>query len=312
MDRLNCLQAFVTVVEANGFSEAARRLQVSKALISKQIGQLEDSLGVRLLHRTTRQVSTTSSGRAYYEQAKPLLEEFQELDASVQTSDQTLQGELRITAPVTYAELHLLPVISRFSAQFPQVRVQLDLNDRFVNLVEERIDLAIRIGKLEESSLVSRRIGETRMYICASPAYLAANPAPQTLEELQKHPCIIDNNHPDGSHWRLKHGADKQVTVAVQERIQVNNARAARELVLSGNGIGLLPSFAVAGDLSSGRLVQLLKPYSTERIGIYAVYLHRKHLSPKVRKFLDMLTTNPQPPLVENPTPTKAFPRIFK
>lgn len=288
MDRLSCLQAFVTVVESNGFSEAARRLKVSKALISKQVGQLEDSLGVRLLHRTTRQVSPTSSGRAYYEQCKPLLEELNDLDASVQTHDNALAGELRITAPVTYAEMHLLPVISRFSASYPRVRIQLDLNDRFVNLVEERIDLAVRIGKLEESSLVSRRIGETRMYLCAAPEYLVANTAPQSITELTDHPCIIDNNHPDGAHWQLTDG-EQESMVTVEDRIQVNNARAARELVLAGNGIGLLPSFAVDEDLATGRLIRVLDRYSTQPIGIYAIYLHRKHLSPKVRKLLDML-----------------------
>jgi len=289
MDRLSCMQAFVSVVEAGGFSEAARRLKVSKALVSKQVGQLEDSLGVRLLHRTTRRVSPSSNGRAYYEQCRPLLDELNALDASLRSRDRDLVGELRITAPTTYAEMHVMPVISAYAKAYPQVRIQLDLTDRFVNLVEERIDLAIRIGKLEESSLVSRRIGETRMYLCASPHYLVSNGMPQGLNELQAHACIIDSNHPDGNGWRLRDAQGEQA-IKVDDHIQVNNAGAARELAVSGNGIGLLPSFAVDRDIANGRLQRVLPQYSTEPIGIYALYLHRKHLSPKVRSLLDMLT----------------------
>jgi DNA-binding transcriptional LysR family regulator len=288
MDRFSCMQAFVSVVEAGGFSEAARRLKVSKALISKQVGQLEDSLGVRLLHRTTRKVSPSSNGRAYYEQCRPLLEELNALDASLRSRDRDLLGELRITAPTTYAELHVMPVISHYAKAYPQVRITLDLTDRFVNLVEERIDLAIRIGKLEESSLVSRRIGETRMYLCASPHYLRDNGEPQQLAELMAHPCIIDSNHPEGNLWRLRDAEGEQL-IRVDDQIQVNNAGAARELVVSGNGIGLLPSFAVDADIANGRLQRVLPAYSTDAIGIYALYLHRKHLSPKVRSLLDML-----------------------
>lgn len=288
MNRLSCMQAFVSVVESGGFSEAARRMKVSKALISKQVGQLEDSLGLRLLHRTTRQVSPTSSGRAYFEQCRPLLDELNELDASMQAHDRALDGELHISAPTTYAEMHLMPIISRYSREYPRVRILLDLTDRFVNLVEERIDLAIRIGRLEESSLVSRRIGEIRLYLCAAPGYLDSHPAPLSIEDLKNHPCIIDSNHPDGNNWRLGNETESY-TVSVPNRVQVNNARAARELVLAGNGIGLLPSFAVDEELANGRLVQVLDTFSTKAIGIYAVYLHRKHLSPKVRRLMDML-----------------------
>lgn len=289
MDRLACIRAFVSVVEAGGFSEAARRQRVSKALISKQVGQLEDHLGVRLLHRTTRRVSPSSNGRAYYEQCKPLLEELNALDASVRSRDRDLQGDLRITAPTTYAEMHVMPVISRYARVYPQVRIELDLTDRFVDLVEERIDLAIRIGALQESSLVSRRIGETRLYLCAAPSYLEAHGIPRKLEDLRGHACIVDSNHPDGNLWKLDSEQGSN-SIRVDDRIQVNNAGAARELVVAGNGIGLLPSFAVERDIASGRLRRVLAGHGTEPIGIYALYLHRKHLSPKVRSLLDMLT----------------------
>lgn len=288
MDKLACLQAFVTVVESGGFSETARRLDVSKALISKQVAQLEDTLGVRLLHRTTRRVSPTSSGKAYFEQCRPLLDEMKELDASIQSSDRALQGELRISAPTTFAEMHLLPIISLYSKQSPEVTVKLDLTDRFVNLVEERIDLAIRIGSLDESSLVSRRLGGIRMMLCASPGYREAHGLPDCIEELSRHPCIVDSNNPGGNQWTLLSEQDSH-TVTVSERISVNNARSARDLVIDGNGIGFLPSFAVEGHVKRGELVHVLDNYTSTPIGIFAVYLHRKHLSPKVRTLMDLL-----------------------
>lgn len=288
MDKLSCLRTFVTVVESGGFSESARRLNVSKALISKQISQLEESLGVRLLHRTTRRVSPSSSGQAYYEQCKPLLDDLNELDHSIQTSSKALQGELRLSAPVTFAEMHLLPILAEFSRQYPQVNLQMDLTDRFVNLVEERIDLAIRIGELQESSLVSRRIGSTGMMLCASKEYLSEYSEPSSLDELMGHSCIIDNNYPEGNNWSLTLKG-KPVNIRVDAQIQVNNARAARELVRAGRGIGLLPSFVLEDDIAQGNLVHILKNYVSEPVGIYAVYLHRKHLSAKVRRLLDAL-----------------------
>lgn len=294
MDKLACLQAFVTVVETGGFSETARRLQVSKALISKRVAQLEESLGVRLLHRTTRRISPTSSGRAYYEQGKPLLAELNELDDAVMSRDRELRGDLRLSAPGTFAEMHLLPVVSAYAAQNPDVRVLLNLSDRFVDLVEESVDLAVRVGKLESSSLVSRRVGEIHLLVCASPGYIEANGRPESVEALAAHACIVDTNNPDGADWRLTSGRDTR-TVSVDGRIHINNARAARDLVLAGNGIGLLTSFVVEAHLRRGELVHLLDGYVSNPVGVYAVYPHRKHLSPKVRRFIDLLVANFEP-----------------
>jgi DNA-binding transcriptional LysR family regulator len=288
MDKLNCMRAFVSVVESGGFSESARRLGVSKALISKQINQLEESLNVRLLHRTTRKVSPTSSGQAYFEQCRPILNELDELDAFLQTTNESIKGEIKIAAPTTYAEIHLIPIISLYARLNPEVTVKLDLTDRFVNLVEERIDLAIRIGDLEESSLVSRRIGEIRMLLCASPAYIAQHGSPNSIGALTEHNCVLDSNYPEGNHWRFISG-DTVETIRIHDQIQVNNARAACDMVINGNGIGYLPSFVVEDKLKQGNLVQILKNYTSPPIAIHAVYLHRKHLSPKVRRLMDLL-----------------------
>ena len=288
MDKLASLQAFVTVVECGSFSETARRLGVSKALISKQVAQLEESIGTRLLHRTTRRVSPTSSGQAYYDQCKPLLDDLRELDDSMLSSDQALKGELRISAPTTFAELHLLPIISLYAIHNPELRIKLELTDRFVNLVEDRIDLAIRIGQLDESSLVARRIGEIRLLLCASPDYLKLNGLPASPQALAQKPCVIDSNNPHSNQWHLL-SARENCVVPVNGHLEVNSARAACDLVLAGNGIGFLPSFVVNDHLNTGALVHLLAEYSSEPIGIYAVYLHRKHLSLKVRRLMDML-----------------------
>jgi DNA-binding transcriptional LysR family regulator len=280
------MRAFVAVVESEGFSEAARRLGVSKALISKQVSQLEEHLDVRLLHRTTRRISATSSGQAYFEQCRPLLAEFDELDDAIQSTNANPKGELRITAPITFAELHLMSVVSNFSRRFPEVRLNIDLTDRFVDLIEERIDVAIRIGTLTDSSLVARKLGNTSMLVCASPGYLAEHSEPLKPQQLVDHACVIDSNYPGGTHWTLGIGENTSTT-EVNASLVVSSARAARELVLAGLGIGFLPSFVVADDITQGKLKRLLSGFPTEPLGIYAVYPHRKHLSAKVRLFID-------------------------
>lgn len=289
MDKLDSIQAFITVVELGGFSAAARNLNVSKAQISKQIAALEDSLGIRLLHRTTRRVSPTSNGQAYYERCKPLLDEFIELDDSIKNSDRALQGDLHISAPATFAEINLLPIITEYTKQNPNVNLKLELTDRFIDLVEERIDLAIRIGNLDESSLVARKIGKIHMLLCASPAFIKTYGLVKTVQELTELPCIMDSNYPGGNQWQLVSEHD-QHTITVNGQLIVNNARVARDFVLQGKGIGFLPSFVVNEQLNSGELINILRDYTSTEIGIYAVYLHRKHLSLKVRRLIDLLT----------------------
>jgi DNA-binding transcriptional LysR family regulator len=253
MDKLACMRAFVAVVEAGGFSQAARRIGVSKGLVSRQVGQLEENLGVRLLHRTTRRVSATSSGQSYFEQCRPLLAELNELDAAVQSGNASPSGELRVTAPLSFAELHLMSTVSAFSRRFPEVRLHLDLTDRFV---------------------------------CASPDYLGEYGQPGQPDQLAEHACVVDSNYPGGTRWTLGSG-ENSITTEITAGILVNSARAARELILRGHGIAYLPSFAVADDIAQGRLRHLLPEYPSEPIGIYAVYQHRKHLSSKIRSFID-------------------------
>lgn len=289
MDKLSCMQTFVAVVESGGFSEAARRVGVSKAMVSKQVGQLENDLGVRLLHRTTRRVNATSAGQAYFEQCRPILTELEELDAAMHSNSSEPKGELRVTAPISFAELHLMRAVSRFSHCYPEVRLNLILSDRFVDLVEERIDVAIRIGELEDSSLVARKLGETSLLACAAPGYLDRHGEPTRPGQLSEHLCVVDSNHPTGSLWTFRK-AGKDISVNVTAKVMVNGARAARELTLLGEGISYLPSFAIAEEIAAGRLLRLLPDHESMPLGIYAIYPHRRHLSAKVRLFIDHLS----------------------
>lgn len=289
MDKLGCMRTFVAVVEDGGFSEAARRMGVSKAMVSKQVGQLEAELGVRLLHRTTRRVNATNAGQAYFEQCRPILAELEELDAAMHANTANPKGELKVTSPVSFTELHLMRAVSGFSCRYPEVQLNLILSDRFVDLVDERIDVAIRIGELEDSSLVARRLGETSLLACAAPDYIDRHGEPMHPRQLSEHLCIVDSNHPTGTLWTF-HKGEELVSVNVPAKLIVNSARAARELTLLGEGISYLPSFAVAEEIAEGRLRRLLHEHHSMPLGIYAVYPHRRHLSAKVRLFIEHLS----------------------
>ena len=283
------MRAFVAVVEAGGFSAAARRTGVSKAMVSKQVGKLETDLGIRLLHRTTRRVNATSTGQAYFEQCRPLVEEVDELDTAMHSNTAEPMGALRVTAPVSFAELHLMRTVSDFSGRYPKVRVDLILSDSFVDLVDERIDMVVRIGALEDSTLVARKLGNMSLLVCAAPGYLDKHGEPTHPEQLANHLCVVDSNHPTGTRWTLG-DTGNAATVDVKAKALVNSVRAARALALLGNGIRYLPSFAIADDIAKGRLQRLLPDHESVPLGIYAIYPHRRHLSAKVRLFIEHLT----------------------
>ena len=280
------MRAFVAVVEANGFSSAARKSTMTKALLSKYVAQLETALDTRLLQRTTRHVSTTEVGRAYYERCIPLLEELDELESSVQEIHATPSGELKISAPISFAELYLVDLISEFSALHPKIRINLILTDRAVDIVEEGFDLAIRIGNLPDSNLIARQLSSIHTVASASPAYLKEYGEPKKPEDLARHKCILDSNFSDKARWNfVKEGI--RTTVSVDYSYYVNSAIAAKELAIRDNGITLSPVFAVGNDLKAGRLKIILSDYEIATFGLYAVYAHRKHLSTKVRLFID-------------------------
>jgi len=288
MDAITRMRCFIQVVDSNGFSAAAREMGRSKALVSKYVGELEDELGVRLLNRTTRQVSLTEVGEAYYKEAVEILQRIDDLQASVQSSHHEVRGRLRVSAPRSMGAGMLNEAMMHFLARYPEINLDLRLEDRFVDLVEEGFDLAVRVTQLDDSSLIARKIAPFRTIVCASAAAIERYGAPRVPADLTTRPCIIDTNYRFKQNW-VFHDKGERLSVAVKGPLEVNSAAAAREAALCDLGFLRTPIFFVSEDIKSGRLVMLLEEYEEPMRGIYAVYPHRRYLSAKVRAFVDFL-----------------------
>ncbi|MTI08225.1 LysR family transcriptional regulator [Rhodospirillaceae bacterium RKSG073] len=288
MDILTNMRSFCAVVEQGNFTNAADHLGIAKALVSKYVAQLEEHLGIRLLNRTTRNVSVTETGQLYYERCQQLLEDLDDLETSIQARDAKPHGRLKITAPTTFGELYLTEVISDFLSEHPFVEIQLTLTDRFVNIIEEGFDLALRIGKLDDTSLVARKLGDIRLVTCASSEYLNKYGYPSHPSELGDHACVLDSNMKTVDRWPY-HENGKQVNIPVKGPFQVNSAQAVRNTVLNHAGIGNSPIFVVNKDIKAGHIKILLEDYELPAPGLFAVYPHRKHLANKTRAFIDFL-----------------------
>lgn len=288
MDAITRMRCFIQVVDSNGFSAAAREMGRSKALVSKYVGELEDELGVRLLNRTTRQVSLTEVGEAYYKEAAEILQRIDDLQASVQSSHQEVRGRLRVSAPRSMGDDMLNKPMMQFLAQYPDIRLDLRLEDRFVDLVEEGFDVAIRVTQLEDSSLIARKIAPFRTVVCATADVVKTHGAPGVPADLTTRPCIIDTNYRYKQNWAFQSDGER-LSVAVNGPLEVNSATAAREAALADLGFLRTPLFFVAKDVRDGDLVVVLEDYEEPQRGIYAVYPHRRHLSAKVRAFVDFL-----------------------
>ncbi|MEL7529251.1 MAG: LysR family transcriptional regulator [Pseudomonadota bacterium] len=288
MDAITRMRCFIQVVDSNGFSAAAREMGRSKALVSKYVGELEDELGVRLLNRTTRQVSLTEVGEAYYKEAAEILQRIDDLQASVQSSHQEVRGRLRVSAPRSMGDDMLNKPMMQFLAQYPDIRLDLRLEDRFVDLVEEGFDLAIRVTQLEDSSLIARKIAPFRTVVCATAEVIKKHGAPKVPADLSARPCIIDTNYRYKQNWAFEANGER-LSVSVNGPLEVNSASAAREAALADLGFLRTPLFFVADDVREGDLVVLLEEFEEPQRGIYAVYPHRRHLSAKVRAFVDFL-----------------------
>jgi DNA-binding transcriptional LysR family regulator len=288
MDRALEMQVFCTVVDKGSFVGAAEPLEMSKAAISRYVSGLEERLGVRLLHRTTRKLSLTEEGRQFYHQARDVLTLMDQAEEAVSSSAPEPSGVLRINAPVSFGVLHLAPVWADFMKVYPNVELDISLNDRLVDLVEEGFDAAVRIARMESSSLVGRRLAGTRMCLCASPEYLANHPEIRSLSDLTEHGVIAYTNFASGNEWQFEgpHGSE---TVRTRSSVRCNNGDTCRSIALAGGGIALQPSFMVAEDLRNGDLVEILPAYQSVELGIYVVYPTRKHLATKVRVLINFL-----------------------
>lgn len=288
MDKFQEMRAFAAVVDAGSFVAGADALDISKAAISRQVADLEARLGVRLLNRTTRRLSLTDEGEVFYARARELLGSLEEMESEVVARSGHAVGTLKVTAPVSFGLLQLAPLWPGFMAKHPQVRLEVMLADRFVDLVEEGIDLAVRIARLESSSLVSRQLSATRLVLCASPKYLRKHGRPKHPSDLARHAVIAYSLLSVGDDWQFT-GPEGLVQVRVQPRMRTNSGDTCRAAALGHEGIVLEPSFMVADDIAAGTLVQLLPEYRSLELGIYAVYPSRKFMAPKVRALVDYL-----------------------
>lgn len=288
MENLADIAVFVKVVERGGFSRAAQDLDLSRSVVSKYVSRLEERLGARLLQRTTRRIALTEAGSALFEQSRLALERLQEAQASASRYQAAPRGRLAVSAPVAFGVLHLGPWLPEFLEAHPGITLDLRLEDRFVNLVAEGFDMAVRVGALGDSSLVARRIAPTRQVLVASPAYVARHGSPAQPGDLAAHNCFVYTYAPSGNVWRFSRGG-REVAVAVNGNLRLNNGLLDREAALRGAGIALLPSFYVGADIRAGALVRLLPEWRPPELGVYAVHPHRRHVPPKVRAFVDFL-----------------------
>ncbi|NBC32945.1 MAG: LysR family transcriptional regulator [Alphaproteobacteria bacterium] len=288
MDKISGISAFARVVETGGFSAAARQLGVTPSAISKQVTQLENRLGARLLNRTTRQLSLTEVGTAFYERTKQILWALDEAEQAVSHLTNVPRGMLRVTVPLAFGETHIAPILPGFVTRYPDVSIEVVTSERVANLVEEGIDVAIRVGQGPDSSLFGRRLAPNRRIICASPAYLAARGSPQVPADLTGHNCLTYVQQGPRVEWRFGEHAEA-FTVPVSGTIQSNSFSVLRAAAVAGVGITRLAGFIVGEELKSGALVELLGTYEANDGDIFVVYPTSRHLSPKVRAFIDYL-----------------------
>lgn len=288
MDTFISMKVFATVVDAGSFAAAADRLDMSRAMTSKYVSSLEDHLGTRLLNRTTRRLSITESGNVYYQRCVQILADVMEAEQVAGHLSATPRGVLKITMPLAFGLHRLGPVIADYVSRYPEVKLDISLSERKVDLIEDGFDLAIRIGALPESGLIARKLGIDRIIICASPGYLKRHGVPKTPEDLAGHSCLGYTYTNSGDAWSLsRSGQDIQIPIAAT--IKADNGDMLRLAAVSGAGFIFQPLFIVEEDLQAGRLVQVLAEYASRELGIYAIYPSRKHLSAKVRTFVDFL-----------------------
>lgn len=275
---------FVAVAEAESFTAAAKRLGISIAQVSRQVSALESRLSTKLLYRTTRKVSVTEAGQTYYQYCRQVLDGLEEAERAMTNLQLIPKGKLRLTAPVTYGEKVIAPLVNDFILRYPELEVQLNLTNQKLDLVGGGYDLAIRLGKLEDSSMMAKRLSSRTLYVCASPEYLSTYGVPHSLAELDRHNCLQGNL----DYWRFQ-DRGKPYNVRVKGNMKCDSGWALLDAALKGIGIVQLPDYYVQPSLACGKLMNLLEHYQEADDGIWAIYPHNRHLSPKVRMLLDFL-----------------------
>jgi DNA-binding transcriptional LysR family regulator len=286
MDNIGAIPVFVAVIECGGFSPAARFLGISKSAVSKRITQLEEQLGVKLLHRTTRKLSLTEAGEHYFEHASRANNAARDAEDAVAQLQGEPQGRLRINTPMSFGRLHMAPMIPVFLKRYPKISIDLVMDDKVVDLVGGGFDIAIRSGTLADSSLIARRLAPLNSVLCASPEYLKINGHPRHLDDLLQHNCLPFSYSNDLKEWTFIK-ENRSHNVDVTGNYQVNNSEALRDAVLQGLGIARLPTFVAGKDIKAGRMIQLFCDYEMPSQEINAVLIERQFMPAKVRAFLD-------------------------
>jgi len=289
MDTLDGLKTVIAVVETGSFTAASERLGMSKALVSKYVGEVESGLGIRLFNRTTRQLALTDAGKSYYEHSLNLLEQFSAMVDNVTGEQTSPRGTLRVSAPVTFGEMKLSPILPKFLAMYPELNVEVRVTNNSIDMVEEGIDVRLRIGGVADSNMIARHIRTFPLILCASPTYLDNHGIPESPECISQHTCIIDSNFRVGKQWPiiLKNGDAR--TINVKSHIAVNSPKAVQEIAIAGGGIAMIPEFIVEDSIKRGELITILPDCTTLEFGLFAIYPHRKYVSRKVRCFIDFV-----------------------
>jgi len=289
MDRLTEMEAFATVVDQGGFTDAARKMGISKSAVSKHVSSLESRLGARLLNRTTRRVSPTEIGLAYYDRARRVLNDAGEADALVSSMQSAPSGLLRISVATDFGVNHMSPILGDFLVDYPDITVNMVLNNRFVELISEGFDLAIRIGEMEDSSLRARKLTDTTKRLIAAPGYFEQFGRPEKIDDLNEHKLLHYSNQSAGNVWKLTAPSGEKRQVRTQGWLTVNDGQSLLNACVSGLGIAYLPSFLYADALEQGLVEEAMPELPSETQGIYAVYPPGRYTQPKVRTFIDFL-----------------------
>ncbi|KAA0972277.1 LysR family transcriptional regulator [Aureimonas fodinaquatilis] len=292
MDTLTHMRAFIAVVENEGFSAAARKTGRSKALLSKYVRELEDDLGVLLINRTTRQIALTAAGEVYLARASALLADLDRLNDEARAATGEARGTLRVSAARTFGDAEFGLCLIEFARLHPEIRLEVHLDDNFVNLLEEGFDVAIRMTRLDDSSMIARRLTSLDFAICATPELVKKYGMPQHPQDLAQWPIVIDSNARSLYNWTFRDPATgAPIPVNVSGQFTVNSPVSVRMAALAGLGAALEPEFIVRDDIAAGHLVRLLADYMPSEAGIYAVFPHRRHLPARTRLFVDFLAT---------------------
>jgi len=289
MNRFENMDTFIKVVETGSISGAADRLGVAKSAVSRRLKELEMHLSVELFHRTTRQMNLTDTGRAFYHQAVRILDDVLEAELATSQAHGTLKGSLKIALPSSFGLMHMGAVINDFLKEHPQIEFDLDFNDREVDLIQEGFDLAIRIANLPDSSLIARRFAPIKTVMCASPDYLEQRGIPRSPDELIEHQCLVYSLLRDFDYWHLTDANGNDIKTKVRPYLKASTGEFIRDAAVEGRGIILVPTFIAYKEIERGALLPVLKDYTSPQINAYAIYPQTRHLSQRVRTFVDFL-----------------------